>query len=309
MEGVLNVSKPLGPTSFSVVESVRKIVGVEKAGHIGTLDPSATGVLPICLNRSTKISQFLTGLDKEYRATMTLGIETDSQDGQGKIISKSDPSWVKENDIKKTFTEFTGIISQTPPMFSAKKRKGIPLYKLARNGITVKRKPFSINIISMDLIYKKGNEIEFITHCSSGTYIRTLCHDVGQRLGCGAHLKNLIRTRVGSFKLSHSVTLEDLKLAVHKKNLDEILITPRDVLNFFPEATVKEPYIEAVMHGKPLSKSYFKAFPQQFRYGMKVRISSSDHILLAIAESLADQEAFDKMTPEDILFKLKRVFN
>ncbi len=285
------------------------MLSLKKAGHIGTLDPAAEGVLPICLNRSTKLSQFLTHLDKEYQATMTLGVETDSQDGQGKIISQKKADHITEMDIKKIFPEFTGNIEQVPPMYSAKKRKGIPLYKLARNGITVKRDPVSVNIFSIDLIQKTENKVEMSIHCSSGTYIRTLCHDIGQRLGCGAHLQNLVRTRVGEFKLSHSVTLKELESALQARHLNGMLISPREALKFLPEVTVKEPYVQAVTHGKPLFKEFFKVLPQQFQPGMKVRIARSDHALLAVAESLTDQDSFKKMRSDNVAFKLKRVFN
>ena len=177
---VVNLFKPSGPTSFDMVWSVRKILGVKKAGHIGTLDPIADGVLPICLNQSTRIIQFLSSLQKTYRATLELGSETDTQDATGQKISTNDPSLINEAKMKQVFQTFVGEQDQIPPMYSAKKKNGIPLYKLARNGINIHRDPVKIVVYSIDFIKKEGNRVLFEVRCSSGTYIRTLSHDVGK---------------------------------------------------------------------------------------------------------------------------------
>ena len=213
LNSVVNLFKPAGPTSFDMVWSVRKILGVQKAGHIGTLDPIADGVLPICLNRSTRIIQFLTPLQKTYRATLKLGSETDTQDAAGRIVGIGDPSMVTEDQIKQVFKTFVGKQDQVPPMYSAKKKNGIPLYKLARNGINVNRKPVKIDIYSINFIKKEGPQVLFEVHCSAGTYIRTLSHDIGKKLGCSAHMVRLTRTQVGSFDLEHTLTLEALEIA------------------------------------------------------------------------------------------------
>ena len=154
-DSIVNLFKPVGPTSFDMVWSVRKILGVKKAGHIGTLDPIADGVLPICLNRSTRIIQFLSSLQKTYRATLALGSETDTQDATGQKISTNDPSLINEAKIKQVFQTFVGEQDQIPPMYSAKKKNGIPLYKLARNGINVRRDPVKVVVYSIDFIKKE----------------------------------------------------------------------------------------------------------------------------------------------------------
>jgi len=156
---VVNLFKPSGPTSFDMVWSVRKILGVKKAGHIGTLDPIADGVLPICLNQSTRIIQFLSSLQKTYRATLELGSETDTQDATGQKISTNDPSLINEAKMKQVFQTFVGEQDQIPPMYSAKKKNGIPLYKLARNGINIGRDPVKVVVYSIDFIKKEGNRV------------------------------------------------------------------------------------------------------------------------------------------------------
>lgn len=308
MDGVLNIYKPSGPSSFSMVRSVRKILQVPKAGHIGTLDPLAEGVLPICLNKSTKIIQFLMKLSKVYTTTMLLGVETDTQDSTGKTVSKADPSKIDEAEVKAVLKEFEGELQQVPPMFSAKKRNGVPLYKLARNGITVERKPVPINIHSISCVKKEGNKVSLQVHCSSGTYIRTLCHDVGAKLGCGAHMLQLTRTKAGNFNLGNSITLEELETVKTRGTLSDKIFTMETVLSFLPEIRIKTDHAKAVSDGVSLSKSFLETFPEQFQPGMEFRVSNANNHLVAIAESLTDQDTFAHLEPNEIAFKLKRVF-
>ena len=188
-----------------MVNQIKKILGVKKAGHIGTLDPMAEGILPICLGQSTRIIQFLSPLSKYYQCTMELGSATDTQDATGKVVSTGNTSGVTNDQIKEVFQRFTGKQKQVPPMYSAKKNNGIPLYKLARNGITIERKPVSVHFFSIEFVSRSKNRVNFEVHCSAGTYIRTLCHDIGQEFGCGAHLSGLVRSRVGIFDLESSI--------------------------------------------------------------------------------------------------------
>ena len=210
---VVNLYKPSGPTSFSMVRSVKKMLGVKKAGHIGTLDPMAEGILPICLNQSTRIIQFLGPLSKHYQCTMTLGSTTDTQDSTGKALFTGDYSKITENQVQNLLKSFIGEQKQIPPMYSAKKNKGIPLYKLARNGINIERKAVLVHFYSIDFVNMEKNRVEFEVHCSAGTYIRTLCHDIGQSLGCGAHMSGLIRKQVGVFAQESSISPEALEVA------------------------------------------------------------------------------------------------
>ena len=304
---VVNLYKPSGPTSFAMVSSVKRILGVKKAGHIGTLDPMAEGILPICLNQSTRIIQFLSPLSKHYQCTMTLGMATDTQDSTGKTIFEGDPSRVTETQVRNVLASFVGEQKQVPPMFSAKKNKGIPLYKLARNGITIERKPVSVHFYSIDFVNVNENRVEFEAHCSAGTYLRTLCHDIGQRLGCGAHMSRLIRKQVGVFDQDSSVSLEALESASVNGKLADVLFPVEKVLEFLPEIRINDDFIESLSHGNALPKFSLKAYPGEFKPGMAMRVCNGSNKVLAIVEPLVDQGQFARLAAEDIAFKLKRV--
>ena len=304
---VVNLFKPSGPTSFDMVWSVRKILGVKKAGHIGTLDPIADGVLPICLNRSTRIIQFLSSLQKTYRATLELGSETDTQDATGQKISTNDPSLINEAKMKQVFQTFVGEQDQIPPMYSAKKKNGIPLYKLARNGINIDREPVKVVVYSIDFIKKEGNRVLFEVRCSSGTYIRTLSHDVGKKLGCYAHMVQLTRTKVGLFGLGRTLTLEELKTSHEEGSLSKKLLHLEEVLNFLPTIRVKEEYLESISHGVALSKCFLEALPERFEPGHYFRVLGNNDKILAVVEPLVDQDKLSELAPKDIVFKAKRV--
>ena len=304
---VVNLFKPSGPTSFDMVWSVRKILGVKKAGHIGTLDPIADGVLPICLNRSTRIIQFLSSLQKTYRATLELGSETDTQDATGRVISTNDPSLINEAKMKQVFQTFVGEQDQVPPMYSAKKKNGIPLYKLARNGINIHRDPVKIVVYSIDFIKKERNQVIFEVRCSSGTYIRTLSHDIGKKLGCCAHMVRLTRTKVGLFCMGSTMTLEELKTAYKEGSLSRKLLHLEEVLNFLPTVRVKEQYLKSISHGVALSKCFLEALPDRFEPGHYFRVLGSNDKILAVVEPVVDQDKLSELSAEDVVFKAKRV--
>ena len=306
-DSIVNLFKPVGPTSFDMVCSVRRILGVKKAGHIGTLDPAADGVLPICLNRSTRIIQFLSPLQKTYRATLELGSETDTQDATGRKVSTKDPSLVNETKIKQVFQTFVGEKDQIPPMYSAKKKNGIPLYKLARNGINIARDPVKITIYSIDFIKKEKNQVLFEVRCSAGTYIRTLSHDIGKKLGCYAHMVRLTRTKVGLFGLGRTLTLEELKVAYEEGSLPEKLLPLEEALNFLPAIRVKEEYLESVSHGVALSKCFLETLPDRFEPGHYFRVFGNNDKVVAVVEPVVDQDKLPELTPGDIVFKAKRV--
>ncbi len=175
MNKIINLYKPVGPTSFYMVRSVKKLLEVKKAGHLGTLDPLAEGVLPVCLDQSTRLIQFLSPLPKVYRATFTLGATTDTQDAGGTVLETRDPSGISETAVREVIVGFKGRQPQIPPMYSAKKKNGIPLYKLARNGITIERIPVEIEVFSIDFLEKSEEQVTFRVQCSAGTYVRTLC--------------------------------------------------------------------------------------------------------------------------------------
>lgn len=307
MNNIVNLYKPVGPSSFFMVQSVKRTLKVKKAGHIGTLDPKAEGVLPICLNRSTRLIQFLVSLPKVYRATMTLGITTDTQDATGKVLATGDAESITEAQVRDALAGFQGEIQQIPPMYSAKKKDGVPLYKLARNGITIERKPVTLRIYSIDFLNKEGNEVAFRVKCSAGTYIRTLSHDVGQTLGCGAHMSQLVREQVGQFDIQSSLTIEELSHARVEGTLAQKLLGMETVLDFLPEVKVHPDQIPAITHGQPLTKTTVMAAPDHFRPGMNLRVTGEDGRIVAIVEPVVNEDGFQQLEPGETAFKLKRV--
>ncbi|MBT6492015.1 MAG: tRNA pseudouridine(55) synthase TruB, partial [Deltaproteobacteria bacterium] len=201
MNGVLIIDKSAGPTSHDVVASVRKVLRMKKVGHTGTLDPAATGVLPIVLGKATKLSRYLVGCDKSYRGMICLGVTTDTLDAVGQVLEEK-PVDVTEEQVEAVLEKFRGDIKQVPPMYSAKKIDGKKLYELARQGVEVEREAKDVHIDELKLISFDGTNIEVDVTCTSGTYIRVLALDIGEALGCGGHLSALRRTRVGNFDLS-----------------------------------------------------------------------------------------------------------
>ena len=228
MTGIVNINKPYGKSSHFVVAVIRRITGIKKVGHTGTLDPLATGVLPICIGReSTKLSQAIMDGTKRYKAVLKLGQTTTTQDSEGEITSEREVN-VTETDIKKAVSEFVGEISQIPPMYSAVKINGQKLYKLAREGKEIEREPRKITIYSIDVlgIDLNANTVELDICCSKGTYIRTLCNDIGEKLGCGGFMASLVRTKSASFTLENSVTLEEFEAFWKSGEYDKVLIPP-----------------------------------------------------------------------------------
>lgn len=209
--GVLLLDKPTGLTSHDVVDRVRRKLRMKKVGHAGTLDPNATGLMILLLGKATKLSQFLMGLDKIYEGTGMLGRSTTTQDGEGETIEEHEVPEISEATMRETLAEFLGDQYQTPPMFSAKKVEGVPLYKLARKGKEVEREARVIRVKSFELDRWESPEFDFTVDCSKGTYVRTLIHDIGAKLGCGAYLKDLRRTEIGKFLIEDSLELDEFE--------------------------------------------------------------------------------------------------
>lgn len=233
MDGVIVLDKPFGKTSHDMVSFVRRLTGIRRVGHTGTLDPAATGVLPICIGRATKAADMLTAADKRYIAEMVLGMTTDTQDADGEVLTECEVTCTEEN-IQAAVGGFVGEISQLPPMYSAVKIGGKKLYELARKGEKAERKPrkvtiYSIDILDIDLI-KKTVKIEVA--CSKGTYIRTLCEDIGIKLGCGAYVNSLRRTKSGMFSESGCITCGELVKMQEEGTLNEAIISTDEL---FPE--------------------------------------------------------------------------
>jgi tRNA pseudouridine55 synthase len=213
LDGILNINKPRGKTSFSIVAMVKRLSGEKRAGHAGTLDPEASGVLPVCIGKGTRIIEFLVDTTKTYRARIEFGVDTDTYDKSGRITRQGDITGINRKKIESAIGSFRGSIKQIPPMYSAVKHRGQPLYKLARAGISVERKSRTAVVHRLELISWRKPVATVEVECSKGTYIRSLAHDLGQALGCGAHLKSLIRTRCGLFDISDAVSISQLEAA------------------------------------------------------------------------------------------------
>jgi tRNA pseudouridine55 synthase len=289
MDLVINLNKPKGITSQQATSKVKKILKAKKAGHTGTLDPEATGVLLVCINRATRLASYFSSLDKEYRAVMKLGETTDTQDAQGNIIEKSDRVACDERLIKSTLRSFEGEILQTPPMFSAIKHRGKPLYKYAHKGIDIPREQRTVHIHHIELLGIDLPLVHIRVVCSKGTYIRTLCNDIGSNLGCGAHLFELERTAIDSFSIKDSLGIEELVDKVHpvRNNISlEVsngVYTMDRALSWMPELKIKEALVKSVLNGNPIPFSQFPDLPDSLRLASAIKIKSPGNDLLAVA--------------------------
>ena len=233
--GLLLIDKPEGPSSAHVVHRVKKILGAKRVGHLGTLDPFASGLLPIGVNEGTKIADIFLGGAKSYRAVMVLGIATDSQDATGRVIDERAVPVLKDEDLRRLEQKFSGAQTQVPPMFSALKKDGVRLYELARQGQEIERAPRSIQIDRLDLRRLSDTEIEFEVTCSRGTYVRTMAADMGSELGCGAHLKKLRRLTCDHLSLANATTIERLEAAMEGGTVP--LVTLAKALSHLPAVT------------------------------------------------------------------------
>jgi tRNA pseudouridine55 synthase len=286
MNGFIVIDKPEGITSHDVVHSVRRILGIKKAGHTGTLDPFATGVLPVALGEATKAIPFLDETMKEYMAEMHLGITTDTQDRMGRITSERSYAHITEDSINETLSRFVGTIKQVPPMFSALKRSGVPLYKLARQGLDIPREPREIKIFSLTVEEMNLPRIHFMVRCSRGTYVRTLASDFGDMLGCGAHLSSLRRTASGIFTVNEAIPLKELALLKDTGRLYDKLISPYRSLSHFRNFVLTDKGACMVRNGALPDKDGFQSVPVDgLQVGEKITLSYSER-LLAVAESV-----------------------
>lgn len=252
MNGILNIFKPKGLSSHDIVREVRKILGIRKVGHTGTLDPNASGVLPICIGKATRISEYLLNSDKVYVGELTLGYKTDTQDEDGKILKQSNKI-VTESEILKAFDCFKGEIYQLPPMYSALKHKGKKLYELAREGIEVEREKRKVYIHDISILNIIGNnKILFRVSCSRGTYIRTLCDDIGQLLGTYGYMSHLIREEVYPFNIKEAVSLDSIYDKYNDKKIEDILIPMDKGLKDFKHLTFPDFLWKKLSNGEKL---------------------------------------------------------
>ncbi len=281
MHGFLNINKPKAMTSFDVIRKIKKIMPRKhKLGHLGTLDPMAEGVLPVAVGQGTKIIPFIEDETKEYIASMVLGASSDTQDAWGEIIYHGQQVKIGPNQLQEVLAKFRGKSQQIPPMYSAVHHKGQRLYDLARQGLEVEREAREIAIYALELLnIDRAGELPRLTlrvNCSRGTYIRTLCHDIGQELACGAYLSSLVRTRSGCFKLEETIRLENL---FNKQDNLEAALLPLDYpLDNLPMVELEDTEVRSIINGRPLNRTERLVSPG------RARLYAAEGQLLAIAE-------------------------
>jgi tRNA pseudouridine55 synthase len=253
VDGILNINKPRGQTSFSVVSLVKRLSGAKRVGHAGTLDPAASGVLPVCLGQARRVVPFLHDAAKLYKAKVEFGVTTDSYDATGNITAVSDPSGLGREQLLSALEPFRGLIEQTPPMYSALKSKGRPLYELARAGIEVKRKSRPVQIYRLELMYWRPPLATIEVECGRGTYIRSLAHDLGQSLGCGAHLKGLVRLKYGYFDIRDAVPLPELEEGFRDGSWTRFIYPLDFVFQDWAAVVVDDDAADDIRNGRPVA--------------------------------------------------------
>jgi len=275
MDGVLVIDKPKGPTSFDVVRQVRSLLRVKKVGHTGTLDPMATGVLPLCLGEATKVAGFITEGDKAYDAVVRLGAETDTQDAEGQVVAEAPVPPLTTALLEDVLGRFRGTFDQVPPMYSAVKVGGKRLYELARAGEEVERASRQVTVYDLVLRDFNATQLHLSVRCSKGFFVRTLAYDIGRALGCGAHLEALRRTTSGPFSLAQALPLADLPALLQEGSLAKRLVPVSEALVDLPAVRVSAADAERVSHGVPVEAPSLPG---------RVRVVGPSEALLAVAE-------------------------
>lgn len=278
--GIINIYKEKGFTSFDVVAKMRGIIGQKKIGHTGTLDPDAVGVLPVCLGNGTKLCDLLTDKHKEYIAELLLGKETDTQDISGTVIKESDVC-VTEEEVRKVIASFVGDYDQIPPMYSALKVNGKKLYELAREGKVIDRKSRLVHIDEIEILEMSLPVVKMRVACSKGTYIRTLCTDIGEKLGCYGTMQSLIRSRVDQFTLESAITLSRLQQVKDEGRLEEVIIPVDQMFPHLPKMTVKKECQKALDNGNALYAHFFEEKPLE-KEGQEILVYSKEGRFFAI---------------------------
>ncbi len=298
MDGFLVINKQKSWTSADVVNKIKRVLKIKKAGHLGTLDPDATGVLPIALGKATKVIRYINEGDKEYQVVMKLGEKTDTLDAAGKVIQTKEIPKLDKDKIEKILKDFTGKISQTPPAYSAVKVDGVRAYELARKGKDVQIKPRDIIIKEISLTKINIPFIAFNVVCSKGTYIRSLCSDIGERLGTAAHMFSLIRSASGQFKINDAVNIDDLGKGR--------IIKIDEALGFMPEIRIKKGFEDKVKNGMPITALFIEKASADFSLNDKVRIYS-DEKLMAVGIARFNSLQIEGLGEKEAIIKIDRV--
>ncbi|MCM1146057.1 MAG: tRNA pseudouridine(55) synthase TruB [Clostridium sp.] len=288
--GMININKEAGYTSHDVVAKLRGILGQKKIGHTGTLDPDAVGVLPVCLGVGTKLCDMLTASDKEYAAVICLGITTDTQDMSGTVLTRNEVC-VTPKQVEEAVFSFQGSYEQIPPMYSALKVNGKKLYELAREGREVERKARCVTIKEIEIVRMQIPKVWIRVVCTKGTYIRTLCDDIGKKLGCGAAMESLERTRVGDFMIKDALSLSEVERLAHENMLQDVIIPPADMFPDLRKERVKSRYQKLLANGNPLVWEMM-CDGSGFCDNEQVRIYSEENIFYGIYRYEEGTESF-----------------
>ncbi len=313
LDGVLVINKPVGWTSHDVVARARTLLGMAKVGHTGTLDPAATGVLVLCFGRATRIAEYLMNADKAYRAVLRLGIATDTQDATGTVMGQVAETLPDGAAIVEVMNRFVGRRQQVPPMYSAIKVQGVPLYKVARAGRTVSRSPREFTVRSLEILSITPTpgppptlDVTFDVVCSKGTYVRTLCADIGEALGVGGHLACLERRRVGRFRIEEALSLDELAELAGRGKVETRLYTPVAALGDLPALHVDLDAVEGLSHGVAVPVARVVGSEGTWTAGAFVRLLSPDGKLAGIGKAPCGAEEL-KQAPPGTVIKLEKV--
>ena len=294
MDGIFNIYKEKGFTSHDVVAIVRRTIHMKKVGHTGTLDPDAEGVLPVCVGKATKLSDVIMDGRKSYRAMLRLGITTTTEDASGEVLETKEVEY-NEDRIREVVASFIGKLEQVPPMYSAVKVNGKKLYELARAGKEIERKSRTIEVYDIRIRqFLPPDRVEIDVDCSKGTYIRTLCADIGKRLGCGGHMAELLRTRTGAFSLDNAIKLDELKALAEQEKAEEALLTMEEALKDFPVVKVSEKSAKFLYNGGKIQERFFTEKPASSQEGDIVVVYDHENNLVGLYEIKKDENYFIK---------------
>ena len=292
MDGIFNIYKEKGFTSHDVVAIVRRTIHMKKVGHTGTLDPDAEGVLPVCVGKATKLSDVIMDGRKSYRAMLRLGMTTTTEDASGEVLETKEVDF-NEDKIREVVASFIGRLEQVPPMYSAVKVNGKKLYELAREGKEIERKSRTIEVYDIRIRqFLPPDRVEIDVDCSKGTYIRTLCSDIGKALGCGGHMAELLRTRTGAFSLENAIKLDELKALAEQEKVETVLLTMEEALEDFPVVKVSEKSQKFLYNGGKIQERFLTEKPAVLTEGEIVVTYDYENNLVGLYEIKKEENNF-----------------
>jgi len=309
VSGILLLNKPSGITSHDLVDEVRKIFKQKRVGHTGILDPSATGLMVLLLGKGTLFSPQLTGSDKRYTAVLAFGKTTDTFDSEGKILAENDPGKLTKEQFEAACGHYIGKIKQLVPPYSAVKVQGKRMYKAARDGEEIPPKYKEIDIYDIDILSFDWPEATIHIRCSAGTYVRSLAHELGQKLGCGGYLKGLVRTGIGHFKLKNALDLDELRQALEDDSEMNVVRPLIDALPDHPQLAIRPEYYRSILEGKPFIKRYLGRTDYKGPGGCTALLLGPDNKVLAVVKLNYNWGSFNRLDSRDVLGKYVRIID